>query len=199
MKDEIKEVYLSGLEWTETNYDNMGGVMGNIVFKDNMSYEEYQKLTEGFFILCDKDYITNLQQENEKKDAYIKYLHEYNPKYYKGKKFYRDSKEELIQRIDEAIEYIEKDTRWFDSEYASIYGELCKCEGFNTDRLELMVNPSNLLDILKGDSNDEGLESLKSFVDYKERFRKALEYIEYINIDPTYNKVLLEILKGDNK
>ena len=28
--------------------------------------------------------------------------------------------QELKDRIDKAIEYIEKDTRWFDSEYASI-------------------------------------------------------------------------------
>lgn len=34
------------------------------------------------------DYITNLQQELEKRNAYIKYLEEYNPKYYKGEKFY---------------------------------------------------------------------------------------------------------------
>lgn len=66
MNDEIKEIYLSNLEWTKT-HDNMGGVMGNIVFKDNMSYEEYQKLFKsGYFVLCDKDYITYLQEENEK-------------------------------------------------------------------------------------------------------------------------------------
>jgi hypothetical protein len=71
MKDEIKEIYLSNLEWTKT-HDNMGGVMGNIVFKDNMSYEKYQNLLKsGYFGLCDKDYITNLEQENEKKDKII--------------------------------------------------------------------------------------------------------------------------------
>lgn len=55
----------------------------------------------------------------------------------------------LQSKIDKAIEYIEKDTRWFDGEYASVYGELCDCEGYNTNRLEVMVNPSNLLKILK--------------------------------------------------
>ena len=65
MNDEIREIYLSDLEWTKT-HDNMGGAMGNIVFKDNMSYEEYQELFKTtYFTLCDKDYITNLQKENE--------------------------------------------------------------------------------------------------------------------------------------
>ena len=86
------------------------------------------------------DYITNLQQDNTM--------------YAQLKDEYEEEIKDLQQRIDKAIEYIEKDTRWFDSEYASIYGELCKCEGFNTDRLEVMVNPSNLLKILKGDSNE---------------------------------------------
>ena len=58
--------------------------------------------------------------------------------------------QELKDRIDKAIEYIEKDTRWFDSEYASIYGTLCTCAGAKDNRLEVMVNPSNLLEILKG-------------------------------------------------
>ena len=59
--------------------------------------------------------------------------------------------QELKDRIDKAIEYIEKDTRWFDSEYASIYGTLCTCAGAKDNRLEVMVNPSNLLEILKGE------------------------------------------------
>ena len=57
----------------------------------------------------------------------------------------------LQSKIDKAIEYIEKDTRWFDYEYASVYGELCDCEGYNANRLEVMVNPSNVLNILKED------------------------------------------------
>ena len=62
--------------------------------------------------------------------------------------------QELKDRIDKAVEYIEKDTRWFDSEYASIYGALCTCAGAKDNRLEVMVNPSNLLEILKGDNNE---------------------------------------------
>lgn len=50
--------------------------------------------------------------------------------------------------IKEVREYIEKDTRWFDSEYAKTYGELCTCKGANSNRLEVLVNPSNLLGIL---------------------------------------------------
>lgn len=57
--------------------------------------------------------------------------------------------QELKDRIGKTIEYIEKDTRWFDSEYASIYGTLCTCAGAKDNRLEVMVNPSNLLEILK--------------------------------------------------
>lgn len=65
MTNEIKEIYLSNLEWTKT-HDNMGGVIGNVIFKDNISYEEYNKLFKsGYFILCDKDYITNLEEENK--------------------------------------------------------------------------------------------------------------------------------------
>ena len=62
---------------------------------------------------------------------------------------------ETQDKIIKAIEYIEKYTRWFDSDYASIYGELCSCQGANSNRLEVMVNPSNLLDILKGDDENE--------------------------------------------
>lgn len=75
--------------------------------------QNYKCEKENYFILYKPDikdlldYIINLQQENEKKDAYIKYLQEYNPKYYKGEKFYGDSREELQQRIDKAIEFIE--------------------------------------------------------------------------------------------
>jgi hypothetical protein len=62
--------------------------------------------------------------------------------------------ERLNNIIDKAIEYIEKDTRWFDSEYAKTYGELCSCAGANDTRLEVMVNPSNLLEILRGEGKE---------------------------------------------
>ncbi len=69
-----------------------------------------------------QDYITNLQKENEK----------------------------LKSNQEKTIEYIKKDTRWFDSEYAKIYGTLCNCKGAKGDRLEVLVNPTNLLNILQG-------------------------------------------------
>ena len=61
-----------------------------------------------------------------------------------------DEKENIIKEVRE---YIKKDTRWFDSEYASIYGELCDCAGANDTRLEVLVNPSNLLKILDKEVN----------------------------------------------
>lgn len=62
--------------------------------------------------------------------------------------------ERLNNIIEKAVEYIKKDTRWFDSEYAKVYGELCTCAGANANRLEVLVNPSNLLDILNGRSDE---------------------------------------------
>jgi len=69
-----------------------------------------------------------------------------------------DKAEDEIKRlnnvINKAVEYIKKDTRWFDSNYVNIYGELCNCEGTRGDRLEVMVNPSNLLNILNGGKDE---------------------------------------------
>lgn len=71
MNDEIKEIYLCNLEWIKT-HDNIGGVMGILNFKDNMLYEEYQRLFKNIhFVLCNKDYITNLQQENKRLKQYL--------------------------------------------------------------------------------------------------------------------------------
>jgi chromosome segregation ATPase len=92
------------------------------------------------------NYITNLQKENED------LLYEING-YLKEKEKLKEKinkLEDYKQRNEKAIEYIKKDTRWFDSEYAKTYGMLCDCEGAKGDRLEVLVNPSNLLNILKG-------------------------------------------------
>ena len=65
MSEDIKEIYLSNLEWTKT-HDNMGGVMGNVVFKDNISYEEYEKLINNVYcILTKKDEIETLTKRNK--------------------------------------------------------------------------------------------------------------------------------------
>lgn len=61
------------------------------------------------------DYITNLQEEIQKKDAYIKYLNERTT--IQGKVFYGDAREVLQERIDKAIEYIKDKARnncWID-------------------------------------------------------------------------------------
>ena len=50
-------------------------------------------------------------------------------------------------------DYIKRDTRWFDWDYARTYGELCTCEGAGSHRLEVMINPSNILKII-GDKDD---------------------------------------------
>ena len=54
-----KKVYLSDLEWTKT-HDNMGGVKANIVFNDNMTYDEYKELHDKtYYVLTD----TNLEEK----------------------------------------------------------------------------------------------------------------------------------------
>lgn len=104
MKDEIKEIYLSNLEWTKT-HDNMGGVMGNLIFKDNFAYEDFQKLLKsGYFILCDKDYITNLEEEKDKYKNVIDKIKEYTKE--NKKRLYQGRNEFTceIQYSDEVIE-----------------------------------------------------------------------------------------------
>lgn len=117
------------------------------------------------------DYITNLQQENEEWGMIFdtfssrpyahRYLEEKRKELGNDKIIGLDS--EMIykdyydykSRCEKASECIKKDTRWFDSEYASIYGELCDCAGAKGDRLEVMVNPSNALNILQNGSENE--------------------------------------------
>ena len=82
-------------------------------------------------------YITNLQQELEKKNAYIKYLEEYNPKYYKGEKFYGV---DYKSRCEKAVE-IAKDLKQF------VYDELVdrNVSGATETHSKII----DLLDILK--------------------------------------------------
>lgn len=115
-----EEIYLSDLEWTKT-HDNMGGVMGNVVFKNNMPYEEYNKLFKsGYFILCDKDYITNLQKRLD---------------------FMIDRNDEKQDRIDKAIEYIEISMNNPQPFYEYLFGD----DDGNVENLDKLLN------ILKGD------------------------------------------------
>lgn len=110
------------------------------LFPDNMN----DIAREAYYELL--NYITNLQQENEILKNQLDFIGEQNKCIDKLEKMIKDYK----QRNEKAIEYIKKDTRWFDSEYAKIYGILCDCEGAKGDRLEVLVNPTNLLNILKG-------------------------------------------------
>lgn len=81
----------------------------------------------------------NPQYENFYKEELIQFC-----------KIAQEELKKLKSNQEKAIEYIKKDTRWFDSEYAKIYGTLCDCEGAKGDRLEVLVNPTNLLNILQG-------------------------------------------------
>ena len=110
------------------------------LFPDNMN----DIAREAYYELL--NYITNLQQENEILKNQLDFIGEQNKCIDKLEKMIKDYK----QRHEKAIEYIKKDTRWFDSEYAKIYGILCDCEGSKGDILEVLVNPTNLLNILKG-------------------------------------------------
>lgn len=73
-----KEVYLSNIEWTKIR-DNIGGVKGDLIFKDNISYEEYIKiLKETYFILSDKRIQSNwnslkeyIEVDNKRAKEYI--------------------------------------------------------------------------------------------------------------------------------
>jgi hypothetical protein len=98
------------------------------------------------------NYITNLQNENENLKKEIEHYKIMFSSYFYEELYPGENEEDDIykQRNEKAIEYIKKDTRWFDSEYAKTYGMLCDCEGAKGDRLEVLVNPTNLLNILKG-------------------------------------------------
>ena len=168
MKDEIKEI----LEYL--NNDNY--------FNENPEYEvsPYDLFKSLNSVQTDKllDYITNLQQENQKLKSELECYE--NGVYFSSKVEELERENERLKeysnqlesnydlmlknndnkllmyyksRCEKAIEYIKKDTRWFDSEYAKVYGELCSCAGANANRLEILVNPSNLLNILNDRSD----------------------------------------------
>lgn len=49
----------------------------------------------------------------------------------------------------EAIEYIKNNTKYFDSEYVSIYGELCDIAGAGDTRTHCVIGDEQLLEILE--------------------------------------------------
>ena len=146
MKDEIKEIIQ---------------LIGSCYYHGEISEDKCKKY-------C--NYITNLQEdldyqkqaEQEYNEKHTKLMRKYKKLYKKLQQEKKDFKEtndycfELLDyksRIDKAVEYIKENTRWFDSEYAKVYGELCDCAGAKGGRLEVLVNPSNLSKILGGDKD----------------------------------------------
>ena len=83
--------------------------------------------------------ITNLQQELQKKDAYIKYLEQRAP--IQSKKIYGDGREELQERIEKAVEYIKNNT--------------CKVPVLDYRYMDISDEEiDNLLNILNGRSDE---------------------------------------------
>ena len=62
-------------------------------------------------------------------------------------------------------------------------------------RKQLEINEGDLVNIELVD-NKIIITNPKE-VDYKARIDKAIEYIEYVGMDQTFDKVLIEILKGE--
>lgn len=88
----------------------------------------------------------------------------------------------LQQRIDEAIQYIKCHT-FLHNDYGNEYYTMGE-----------YFSPNGCIDILNG--NDEGLETLKTFIDYKERVRKAIQYIEEKGRLKYNPDELINILRG---
>lgn len=76
----------------------------------------------------------------------------------KAKDKIKQLQEQLQQRdevIEEAKKYIKNNTRYFDPEFAKIYGELCTMAGAGDTRVHVVLDDERLLDILnKGDNNE---------------------------------------------
>lgn len=164
MKDEIKEIYLSDLEWTKT-HDNIGGVMGNLIFKDNMSYEDYQRLLKNdYFVLCNKDYITNLQTIEQQYSAILSENAELENK---------------INNLQQRCEYLERSNNRREDEIMSLRNECVDGEDYKSRNekaieklktlMPICIMPNNMLihgtekakaieetlNILQGEDKDE--------------------------------------------
>lgn len=150
MNNEIKEI-LDDLDYCKNRK------RGNISLKHNE---------------CDLllNYITNLQQKyNDNVTKYEELLEKYS---------------NIQQRIDNAIQYIKCHT-FLHNDYGNEYYTMGE-----------YFSPNWCIDILNG--NDEGLETLKTFVDYKERVRKAIQYIEEKGRLKYNPDELINILRGDS-
>lgn len=120
--------------------------MGNVIFKDNISYEEYNKLFKSvYFVFCDKDYMTNLQEENEDLKDRLKVMEHFknslleeNERLTRFKynipndktqsvptitKSYKREYEDYKSRCEKAIEYIEDNTyKSYETDYMDLTG-----------------------------------------------------------------------------
>lgn len=147
MNDEIKEI-LSLLN--SSSWSNEAEKIEDYITNLQQDTEMYAQLKDEY-----EEEIKDLQQENERlKELCDEYEEEHSNEF----KIWKEERHELLDyksRCEKASECIKKDTRWFDSEYASIYGELCDCAGAKGDRLEVMVNPSNALNILQNGGNSQ--------------------------------------------
>ena len=164
MKDEIKEIleelkdkckYIEdyGYQYKRLSLEDTEILLNyiNSLEEDNTMYAQIKNEYE--------EEIKDLKQENQKLKETNVYCNRTDcvgriKDSIKYDSVYQE-KEHYKSRCEKAIEYIEKDTRWFDSEYARVYGELCDCAGAKGDRLEVMVNPSNALNILQNGSDKE--------------------------------------------
>ena len=67
-----EEVYFTNLDWYKT-HDNMGGVVGTFVFKNNMTYEEYKDIQRKMYLLLEE----SQQEEIDRLNRIIKQAIEY--------------------------------------------------------------------------------------------------------------------------
>ena len=112
-----EEVYLSNLEWTKT-HDNVGGVKGNIILKNCISYENYRKLfNTTYYILTTNDEIEALNKRN--KEIYEGFMTT-------TQELCEATKE--IERLNNIIKRFEKDLREMYitfGEFSEEYTEKC--------------------------------------------------------------------------
>lgn len=48
-----EEVYFSNLDWIKT-HDDIGGVRGTVIFKNNMTYEDYKEISHKTYLLLEE-------------------------------------------------------------------------------------------------------------------------------------------------
>lgn len=59
-----EEIYLSNLDWVNT-HDNMGGVIGHIIFKNAMTHEKFEKIISKSYLLLEKGQQEEIERLNK--------------------------------------------------------------------------------------------------------------------------------------